>query len=231
MKSKYNFIWAFIIYSCCLFPAWIDPFKDHVEEGNRAYGEGKYDEALGSYKKSGSYLPNKNSKYGLAFNRGDALYKKGQYEDALDDFKYSLGSSDSELQKRALFNMGNSNLKLGRYKEAMDSYRNALKIDPDFVKAKQNIEYMLKEQKKDKKNNKSEQNKNNQKGNEKNQNQGENRDKNSRKDEKNNPGNKSMNRKKMDRQQVENILKSMKNKPVRRQKGRGDGRRSLEKYW
>jgi len=205
--------------------AWMDPFKDLVQEGNTSYGNGKYDESIEKYKKSEKYLPGKDSKYGLSFNKGNALYKKGKYEEALDNFKYSLGSANREIQKRAFFNMGNASLKMGKYKEAMESYMNALKIDPNYEKAKKNIEYMLKNNKnqdKNKDNNKNGQGKD---GNDKKSKPDKGDDKNDGKS-----GNKQT-QKKMNREQIENILKSMKNKPVRRQKGRGDGRKTLEKYW
>jgi hypothetical protein len=39
------------------------------------------------------------------------------------------------------------------------------------------------------------------------------------------------NEKKMNDIQARNLLESMKNKPVRKQKGKGDGTKYLEKYW
>ena len=39
------------------------------------------------------------------------------------------------------------------------------------------------------------------------------------------------NEKKMNDIQVKNLLDSMKKKPVRKQKGKGDGNKYLEKYW
>ncbi len=213
------------------FTAWIDPFKDLVHEGNRFYENGKYDESMEKYKDSEKYLPHKNSKYGVAFNRGDALYKKGKYGEAIDSYKYSLGSSDPAIQKKAFFNMGNASLKLGKYREAMESYSNALKIDPNYVNAKKNIEYMLKnmQDRNNQQNNKDisqKDNKGNSGKNEEKKKENENSDK-SNGSSSGKDGQKS----KMTREQIENILKSMRNKPVRRQKEREDGRRTLEKYW
>jgi hypothetical protein len=46
-----------------------------------------------------------------------------------------------------------------------------------------------------------------------------------------NENDKNRNDNKKNSAQVKNMLESMKNKPVRRQKGNGDGRKFLEKYW
>lgn len=203
--------------------AWIDPYKDTVESGNKSYEKGEYDRAIKEYKKSEKYMPRESSKYDLSFNRGDAEFKKKNYSKAIENYRLSLNSQDRDLQKKAFYNIGNASLKLGRYKEAMESFTNALKIDPTYEKAKKNIEYMLKNRKDkdkgDKDNKKDQENSKNDK------------DKNKKNNE-TDKGNKDKNRSgKMSKDQIKNILESMKNKPVRRQKGRDDGRRNLEKYW
>ena len=83
-----------------------------------------------------------------------------------------------------------------------------------YQKAKKNLEYLLKEQ-----NNKD------QNGNDKK----EGGDQGNSKDKKENES--KNNEKKMSDIQARNLLESMKNKPVRKQKGKGDGTKYLEKYW
>lgn len=224
IKSIYRIIFFLIIIQLV---AWIDPFKDSVNQGNDYYAEKKYDKAIDLYKKSEKYLPNDNKKYDLAFNKGDAEFKKGNFDAAIDNFKYSLNSPDRGIQKKAFFNMGNASVKMGKYKDAMESYVNALKIDPNYAAAKKNIEYLLnnKKNKSDKKNDQNKDGKGKNKKNDSSKKDGDKGKKNSD-DQK-----KSGSNKKMSKEQIKNILKSMKNKPVRRQKGRSDGRRSLEKYW
>jgi len=112
--------------------------------------------------------------------------------------------------------MGNTFLKQKKYKEAAESYIKSLEIDPNYEKAKKNLEYLLKEQKNQQQDNKG---------------SGENSDSKDKsgKDKKESEAGNS--EKKMNDIQVKNLLDSMKKKPVRKQKGKGDGKKYLEKYW
>jgi len=210
---KKNFV---IIFTVLIFAAWIDPFKDEVEKGNASYGKKDPKSALEHYKDAEKYAPDEKQKGMLDFNKGDAHYLLGNYDVALDKFKSSISSENPDIQKKAMFNMGNSYLKQKKYKEAAESFIKALEIDPNYEKAKKNLEYLLKEQK-----NKDQDDKNSGTGN---QNE-KNRDQNSKDNESMN------NEKKMNDIQSRNLLESMKKKPVRKQKGKGDGNKFLEKYW
>ena len=47
--------------------------------------------------------------------------------------------------------MGKAYLKMQKYKDAIDTYIRALKIDHNYMKAKNNLEYLLKKKEQDKK--------------------------------------------------------------------------------
>lgn len=209
-----------IIITALVFTAWIDPFKDAVENGNRNYEKKDSKKALEFYKEAELHAPDERSKLMLDFNKGDAHYQAGNYDIAADKFKSSLSSENPDIQKKAMFNMGNTYLKQKKYKEAAESFIKALEIDPGYEKAKKNLEYLLKEQKNESQNGDG--------------NKSDGSGKNSSKDMKgkDKKDNESMsNEKKMNDIQAKNILESMKNKPVRKQKGKGDGTKYLEKYW
>ena len=214
-SMKKNFI---IILTVLIFSAWIDPFKDEVKKGNQAYAENNPTKALEHYKEAEKHAPSDKKKEMLNFNKGTAHYKLEDYDKALDKFTDSISSGDPEIQKKAFFNMGNTYLKQKKYKEAVDSYIKALEIDPNYEKAKKNLEYLIKKQEnKDQKNN----DKNNDKSDDKNKNDNKNeKDKNEDQSDKN-----------LSNDQIKNLLESMKNKPVRQQKDKGSGKRYLEKYW
>jgi len=204
-----------IIFTVLILSAWIDPFKDEVEKGNSSYKSGNPKEALEHYKEAEKHAPDNKSKSILDFNRGAAYYLMGSYDIASDKFKNAIASENPEIQKKALFNLGNSYLKEKKYKEAVDSYIKVLQIDPNYDKAKKNLEYLLKKQ--DDKN----ENKDGESGGDKNQ-----------EDKKSGKNNSSADgEKKMKGIQTKNLLESMKNKPVRKQKGKGNGTKYLEKYW
>ena len=209
---KKNFIITFTVLA---LSAWIDPFKDEVEKGNSSIKSGNPKQALEHYKEAEKHAPDDKSRSILDFNKGAAHYFMGSYDIASDKYKSSVSSEDPDIQKKALFNMGNSFYKEKKYKEAADSYIKALQIDPNYEKAKKNLEYLLKEQK-----NKNEK-KDGEAGSDKNQ-----KDNKSGKNQ-----NSADNEKNMKGIQAKNLLESMKNKPVRKQKGKGDGTKYLEKYW
>lgn len=214
MKKKF-----ITIITALSLSAWIDPFKDAIEKGNSSLKSGDPKQALENYREAEKHAPDEKSKAVLDFNKGAAHYHMGSYDIASDKFKNSISSENPEIQKKALFNMGNSFLKEKKYKEAADSYIKALQIDPNYEKAKKNLEYLLKKQ--NDRDDKENRNNDGQSGSNKNQ-----KDKNSSKN-----NNSADSEKNMKGIQAKNLLESMKNKPVRKQKGKGDGTKYLEKYW
>ncbi len=215
-----------IIIITPLLISWIDPFRDEISRGNANYHNKKYEESLKNYEKSSDYAPDKKSRASLAFNRGDARFKLGEYDKAVENFRQSLESEDPDVQKKAFLNMGNSYLQMKKYDEAVEAYVNALKIDPGYEKAKKNLEYMLK--KKDQKDKNGGKDDNKDKGSDKKDKDGDNKNSKGDDSKKNKD---STSAKAANKEQIKNILKSMKNKPVRRKKGSGNDTRYLEKYW
>lgn len=229
MKS---IIKAYVIFICALLAAgWLDPFKDAVSAGNKAFRDKKYQEAKQKYDEAESYAPNEEARKRLAFNRGTAEYMAGSFEDAAASLGYGVQSEEPEVQKKSFFNMGNAYLKMGKKKEAFESYSSALKIDPDYMPAKQNIEYLQKEQKNEQnKQNKDKENKNGDESSENKENDGKKQnedDKQQNAQNKNDAGSKAQ----ISREQVKNMLDSMKNKPVQRTKEKNNGRPYLENDW
>jgi len=209
-----------LLLTVLVFSAWIDPFKDEVEKGNHSYENKDSKQALEHYKEAERHAPDEKKKGMLDFNKGDAHYQLGSYDIAIDKFKSSILSENPDTQKKALFNMGNAYLKQKKYKEAAESFIKALDLDPNYDKAKKNLEYLLKEQKNnDQKNDDSNAGSGDQKSS---------KDKNGKEKKDNEARN---NENKMNDIQARNLLESMKNKPVRKQKGKGDGNKYLEKYW
>ena len=198
--------------------AWLDPFKDEVSKGNSYFSKGKFSDAKKAYENAKKFAPDEEKKLALYFNIGDANMMLGDNKEALNNFKKALNSKNPDVQKKSFFNMGNIFSKDKKYKEAVKSYINALKIDPKYKKAKKNLEYLLR----DKKN----KNKNKDKNKKENQKQDKNNDKKDKKDSK-----KNKQKQKMSKKQLKNILDSMKNRPIRREKGKGNGQKVLKKYW
>ncbi len=232
MKTKQTALKALLSVLAASSLAWLDPYRDAVSSGNEEFGKQKYNNAKRYYENAERYAPTENEKKKLSFNNGDADYMLENLESALSGFQQAIQSDDRDVQKKAFFNAGNAYLKQKNYREAINAYMNALKIDPDYAKAKKNIEYVLKQM----------DNRNRQNDKDKKENKDKNGDKQKNKDgsskgDKNqdkNQGKKRDSRQgggQMNREQVQNILRSLQQSPVRRQKGGGDERRKLEKFW
>lgn len=206
-----------VLFSLLFLTAWLDPFNDRVSEGNRNYNNGKFSESIKNYNEAEKYAPDEMKKNMLEFNKGNSEFKMNNHESALARYRNSLNSGDPEVQKKALYNAGTTYMKMGKKKEAAENFIKALQIDPSYEKAKKNLEFLLKDKPQDKQQNNDQQT--------------------GGKEQKNNTGSgqkgdqKNKNDDKKNSAQVKNMLESMKNKPVRRQKGNGDGRKFLEKYW
>jgi Ca-activated chloride channel homolog len=108
-----------------------------VEEGNRLFGEGKYDKALTKYSEAELELPESPDIY---YNIGDVQYEKGDYEKASALFMKTGESEDISLNARAGYNLGNTFYKEGKFKEAAGAYKSSLKLNPDDKDAKYNYE-------------------------------------------------------------------------------------------
>jgi len=212
-----------------VFISWLDPFRDEVREGNRLYEKGDYRGAEERYGAAERYAPRERDRDRLRFNHGDALYMRGDYDGALEQFRGALRAGDGETQKKALFNAGNAYLKKGDYRAAAGAYIDALKIDPEYEPAKKNLEHMLRDDR----------NENSEKGGTENRSDGDrgkrggnNDDGASRGDGGKRPADKGAGRKgSISPEQARSLLESMRNKPVRRFRGEGDGRRELDKQW
>ena len=210
--------------------AWIDPYADRVGEGNKKFHGKKYDEARKEYDAAARYAPGEREKKKLRFNHGGARYMQGDYEGAADEFREALKSEDRDVQKKALFNMGNAYLKKGDVEQAVKAYIGSLAVDPNYLPAKKNIEYLLmkkdppKDGQKDKKGDGSGDDKKDTKDRDK---KGD--DNNDKKDS--SGGGQKEARAKLTSEQLKNILDNMKNNPVRRQRGKGSGVRVHDKDW
>src|SRR5690606_10156976 len=124
-----------------------------VEKGNRLYREGKYEEAAAAYQRvvdSGKASPQ------VHYNLGTALLALGRMQDAERHFQAALQGVEPELRQRTFYNMGNRFLQDGRSEQdlqqqgalldaAIEAYRRALRIEPQDIDAKWNLELALRD--------------------------------------------------------------------------------------
>lgn len=124
-----------------------------LERGNRLYRQGRYEEAVEAYQRA---LRDGNDSPMLHYNLGTALLRLGRRQEAEEHLRTALNTVDPEERARALYNLGNRFLEAGidapdpRARDQMldaaaEAYRDALRLDPDDLDAKWNLELTLRE--------------------------------------------------------------------------------------
>ena len=127
-----------------------------VERGNRLYRAGKYEEAVRVYQEVVNQ--GKAAPY-VHYNLGTALLKLGRYAEAQPHLQQATREATAELKQRAHYNLGNRYLEAARkgapeqeaselLDAAIESYKHALRLDPNDMDAKWNLELALREREK-----------------------------------------------------------------------------------
>lgn len=125
-----------------------------TERGNRLFREGRFEEALAAYSEA---LEDGRDDPGLRYNLGTTLLRLGRYAEAERQFARALRSVDPALRTPTFYNLGLRFLEDGRASPdpraqgrllgaAVEAFRQALRLDPDDVDAKWNLELALREQ-------------------------------------------------------------------------------------
>ena len=111
-----------------------------VENGNRAFQEGRYDEALRLYTEAQVEAPDAPE---IHLNIGNVLFRKGEYAKAREEYRRAWTAGERSLAGAARYNSGTSSLSAGEYRDAVTDYHEALKMDPEDADARRNLELAL----------------------------------------------------------------------------------------
>jgi len=119
-------------------------------EGNEAYVQQAYEEALASYQSAQLENPELVEPH---YNAANTLYRAGDYAGALEEIQMALALADGgekgqplEIAQASFFNAGNSSYNTQELEAAVDAYRQALLLNPDDLDAKYNLELALQQQ-------------------------------------------------------------------------------------
>ncbi len=132
------FAWMLV---CLIIPAvlWGETSRKKVKKGNDLYIEKKYDQALTKYQDALLSDPENER---IQFNVANTLYWKKKYEEALKEYQKVVGTEELELEQQSYFNLGNALYRMGKLPESILAYQQALKLNPDDMDAKYNLEYV-----------------------------------------------------------------------------------------
>ncbi len=118
----------------------------------RHYEQGNYSVARKEYEALARENP-KDPR--LHYNAGTAAYREKNYENAAASFEAALTAEELSLQERAYYNLGNARYQLGENEQepqekaknwelAVKQYETALKLKPDDLEAKANLDFVRK---------------------------------------------------------------------------------------
>ncbi len=111
-----------------------------VEEGNRHYQEGRYDDALKLYSQAQVESPEAPE---IHLNIGNVFYRKGDFDKAREAYRKAWQARDQALAESARYNSGTAGLSSGDLEGAVQDFREALRLDPSDADARRNLELAL----------------------------------------------------------------------------------------
>jgi tetratricopeptide (TPR) repeat protein len=109
-------------------------------QGNDAFEQQEYDDALDAYEKAKSRSSELAEPH---YNSGNVYYRQEAYEDAAASYDRAMIDADPKLAQDGIFNLGNALFQSDEVESAIDSYKEALRIDPGDQDAKHNLELAL----------------------------------------------------------------------------------------
>jgi Ca-activated chloride channel family protein len=110
---------------------WQDLWQTNDQQAQQQYNQENYQGAAQQFD---------NSQW-----QGSAHYKAGNYEKALEAFT----QGEQAASANSLYNQGNALAQMQKYPQAINAYEQALKKNPDLQDAKDNIEKLKQQQKKE----------------------------------------------------------------------------------
>jgi tetratricopeptide (TPR) repeat protein len=110
-----------------------------IRRGNNAYADQDFKKAEIDYRKA--LEKNQNSAKG-EFNLGTSLYQQKGYEESAKIYEKLAGTLQTpEARAGAYHNLGNSLVQSQQYQPAIEAYKNALRLNPNDLDTKYNLEY------------------------------------------------------------------------------------------
>lgn len=115
--------------------------KRLTAEGRKAYAQGNHPQALRAFEQAAGVRPDDLR---TRFNLADALYQNGKYEQAESLYRALAGDARSPLAVPSRYNLGNTLYRKQDFEGAAGAYREALRLDPEDLDTKRNLELALK---------------------------------------------------------------------------------------
>ena len=116
--------------------------EEIIKTGNDLYRKGEYEKAGGEFQKVSTDQRAK-------FNYGNALYKQNKKDEAAAVYDgLSTIENKPELRSQSFYNKGVILSGKQKLEESIEAYKNTLRLDPDDIQARENLQKALLELKK-----------------------------------------------------------------------------------
>lgn len=153
MKSEVSSAWAFLLLLLAIVVpnAKAASPRETLQQGNRLYGDGQFNEAVNRYN---DVLVEQPQAVEAQFNKANSYYRLDDLSQALDLYQQvAADSKDMKLVAKAKYNLGNCYFQRGTKQRDSDlqkaledmetsitTWRQVLDLDPQNAKAAKNIE-------------------------------------------------------------------------------------------
>ena len=203
--------------------------RKRVAEGNELFSQEKFDEANNKYQDA---LLDDPSSTEIQFNVGNVLYKKKNYEKALEAYNKSLNADDPLFQSKTYYNMGNTLYRNGKLPESALAYEQALKLNPDDLDAKYNLEFVRNKMKENAQPQQQDQQQQQQQQQEQEQQQNDQQDQ-QQEEQQQQEQQQQGEEKEMSKEEAERLLEALKEnqEELKKQQAQGQGRARVAKDW
>jgi Ca-activated chloride channel family protein len=129
------FVIALLVLTACGASA-----ASYNNDGNEEFEADRFDEALDDYTAATLEDPDLAQPY---YNAGNAFHRKGEVESAVAQIEQSLRTADESLAQQAFYNLGNTYFGVEDWPSAIKAYKEALRLNPSDLDAKNNLELAL----------------------------------------------------------------------------------------
>lgn len=111
-----------------------------VAAGNQSFADGDYAGASEAYQAAVDLAP---AQAEPLYNLANARYRQGVYTDTHQLLPQAATLGSEQIAAQSHFNSGNAHYQLQDWEAAVESYKDALRINPDDVEAKYNLELAM----------------------------------------------------------------------------------------
>jgi len=116
-----------------------------IRNGNRYYKQKQFNQSQQEYQKALGKAPDNPA---VHYNLGNTQFRKNSFEDAVKSYDAGLERSpDKSMQQKELYNKGVALIKQQKLDESIDAWKNSLKLNPDDIDTRENLQKALLEKK------------------------------------------------------------------------------------